>query len=120
MTTWKVENFVLLGKKLRLLFKHTHTDEQIAAAEYIWNHPEQLHSPRRVEMEEYYRSIGMPEEEMQRQIQKKKDERKVLWYYWYKFTFHNQEWIAHLEFTEYGAESIYNVIPQINESSDSF
>ncbi len=100
------------GKKLRLLLKHTHTDEQMAAAEYIWNHPEMMHSPIPVEMEDYYRSIGLPEDVMYRKIKKKREQRKVIRYYHYKFSFHNEEWIAHLELTEYGAENIYNVIPQ--------
>ena len=79
------------------------------AAEYIWNHPEQLHSPQKKEMEEYYRSLGMPEDVMRKKIEKKKKERKVICYYYYKFTFRGKEWQAYLEYDEWGRESIYMV-----------
>ena len=97
------------NKKLRHLLSHTHTEEQMKAAEYIWNHPEKLHSPQKKEMEEYYRSIGMPEDVMWKKIEKKKRERKVVCYYYYKFTFKEEEWKAYLEYDEWGRESIYMV-----------
>ena len=96
-------------KKLRHLLAHTHTEEQKNAAEYIWNHPEQLHSPIKKDMEEYYRGIGMPEDVMKKKIEKKKKERKVVCYYYYKFSFKGEEWQAYLEYDEQGRESIYMV-----------
>ena len=60
-------------------------------------------------MEEYYRSIGMPEDVMWKKIEKKKRERKVVCYYYYKFTFKEEEWKAYLEYDEWGRESIYMV-----------
>ena len=60
-------------------------------------------------MEEYYRSVGMSEEEMWRKINKKRTERKVICYYYYTFTFREEEWLAYLEYDEWGRESIYMV-----------
>lgn len=51
----------------------------------------------------------MPEDVMRKKIEKKKNERKVLCYYYYKFSFNREEWMAYLEYDAWGRESIYMV-----------
>lgn len=100
------------GKKLRNFIKHIHNDEELKAAQYIWAHPKRLKKPQRKEMEEYYRGTDIPEVVWRRKIQKKRNERKVVCYYYYEFTYKGKKWFAHLEYDEWGRESLYNIVMQ--------
>ena len=88
------------------LINHCYSEEEIDAAEYIWNNPSELHL---VSQEEIGRGKDMNNPTHRANIEKKKA-RGVTGYIVYTFNLGKKEWAVKLEMIEGRFEQFYSII----------
>lgn len=90
-------------KSLRRFLSHCYTMEEIEAAKYIWNHPEELRFERVSPLGE---GKDMDNPEDAKNIQNKKD-RGIVSYYEYSFDYNGKKWLLKTERHKNGFEMFY-------------
>ena len=92
-------------KSLNRILQHCSTNEELDAANYIWNHPETLKHKRVSPMGE---GKDMNDPKKIKNVEQK-EKRGVVQYQEYEFEYNGNTWVAKLEETKWGYEQFYHI-----------